>query len=264
MHIVGTGFLAKHLTDTFADRYPDVVALAAGVSSTSSATPPAAFDREANLVYRTLQECREKGRTLLFFSTASFAMYGITHTPVPEDGPLTPQNVYGRHKLALETTVRSAGVPYLILRLAHMVGGDQPPHHLLPTFVRQLLSGTITVHRNAFRDLFDIADLMRAIEEMLAAGVRDVVVNVASGFPVPITRLVDEIEERLGVEAERDYIEGTSARTVVSTERLRALAPGVDLHDLKSKSSRSAYLNRLLDNYVAGYVAAAEASERAA
>ncbi|UWP79211.1 NAD-dependent epimerase/dehydratase family protein [Dactylosporangium fulvum] len=245
MQIIGNGFLARNLGEAFGDRFPDVTALAAGVSSTS-VTDPGQLDREAETLYAALHRCRDERRTLLYFSTASFAMYGTTEAPATEDGPLYPPSVYGRHKLALEACVRAAGIPFLVLRLSHMVGPHQRPHQLLPAIVQQVRSGTVTVHRGAHRDLLDVRDLVHAIDRLLAAEARDVVLNVASGLPWPVEEIIDGVADRLRMTPDRVYRPGPVSRTEVSLERLRALVPDFDAKTLIGP----AYLDMLLDWYL--------------
>jgi nucleoside-diphosphate-sugar epimerase len=243
MQIVGRGFLARNLTEAFGDRYPHVTALAAGVSSTS-VTAAAELDREADLLYETLRACRARRRTLLFFSTASFAMYGSTSTPAAETDPLYPPSVYGRHKLALEACVRSSTVDYLILRLSHLVGPHQRAHQILPGLSRQVRDGVVTLQRGAHRDLLDTEDLMRAIDGLCRRGVRAQVVNVVSGLPQPVESIVEGIERRLGMSARREHVASTATRTLASTRLLYELVP-----DLAHPGP--GYLDRLLDRYVA-------------
>jgi nucleoside-diphosphate-sugar epimerase len=244
VRIVGQGFVARNLAEAFGDRYPRVTALAAGISS-SAVTAAAELDREAELVYQTLAACREQHATLLFFSTASFAMYGSTTDPATEDGPLCPPSVYGRHKLALESCVQSSTVDHLILRLSHLVGPYQRPHQFMPALVGQIRQGTVTVHRGAFRDLLEVRDLVAAVDGLLAAEVRGQVVNVVSGVPQPVDRIVDGIEIRLGTRAERVYVPSPVTRTWVSTRRLVELAPRLDWDRFGP-----GYLDDLLDRHL--------------
>ena len=248
MQIIGNGFIARHLSDTFADRFPETTAFAAGVSATS-VTDPAQFDREADLLYGMLRHCREEGRTALFFSTASYAMYGSAAVPGVENGPLCPPNVYGRHKLALETAVRSAGVDFLILRLSHLVGSHQRSHQLIPALAQQIQSGAVTVLDGAHRDLLDVRDLMDVIARLLADGVRGEAINVASGAPQPIESVVDGIEKRLGTTAERVHLPGAPAITQASIARLQHLVPG-----FRADLTGEQYLDAVLDTYLPYYV----------
>lgn len=260
MQIVGSGFLARHVSDAFGDRFPEVTALAAGVSSTSI-TSAKEFDRDAELLYEVLQRCRRQRRMLLYFSTASFAMYGAPEAPAVESGPLCPPTAYGRHKLALESSIQSAGVDYLILRVSHLVGRYQRPHQLLPGLVSQIQSGTVTVYKGVSRDLLDIRDLMHATDRLLEAEVSNEVLNVVSGVPVPVERIVDGIEERLGTVAQRVHVTGPRAvlSTPVSLGRLEELIP-----EFKGERVGGDYLSRMLDDYLPHYVAGHGAGPRPA
>jgi nucleoside-diphosphate-sugar epimerase len=244
MDVVGDGFLASHLREHFGDRYPRVTAAAAGVTRTTSATP-AEFDREAKLVYGLLRRCRVEKRMLVFFSTASFAMYGTGDEPALETGPLYPPAAYGRHKLALEACVRASGVDHLILRLSHVVGRHRQRHQLLPSLVDQVLGGTVTVYRGARRDLLDAGDFCYVLDRLLGDGHRDLVLNVASGVPQPIEQVVDGVERRLGTRAKRLRMPGHAWHTHPSIDRLCALLP-----EFRRERVGPDYLDRVLDAHL--------------
>jgi len=222
MEIVGRGFLARHL-QPLAHRHPDAVALAAGVSSTY-ATSAAEFAREAALVRAAAERCRATGRRLLFFSTASAALYGPGSGAGREDRPPVPANAYGVHKLALEELVRASGADYLVARLSHLVGPGQPAHHLLPTLMRGIRAGRVRVLKGAERDLIAVADAVRTIDLLLARGTSRETVNVASGTAVPVEAIVGHLESLLGTTAEREYEHGGSGHRVC-IEKLRTLLP---------------------------------------
>jgi nucleoside-diphosphate-sugar epimerase len=244
MQVIGSGFLATNLREQFGDRHPAVTAVAAGVSSTS-VVDPAAFDREAELVYRTVRDCHRQGRLVVFFSTASSAMYGASPLPATEAGPVYPTSVYGRHKLALEAVLRGSAARWLVLRLSHVVGPHQRAHQLIPALVSQVLSGRVAVSRGAYRDLVDVADVTAALEGLLSRGVHDVVVNVASGIPQPIELVVSEVERLLGVVARREVRDGPQGRTVVSLDRLCDLVP-----EWPAPDDPASHLSALLGRYV--------------
>lgn len=229
MRVIGTGFLGGHLTGAFGDRYAGVTAIAAGVSSTA-VTSAADYDREAALVYDTARHCRAHGRLVVFFSTASAAMYGAPGSPGTEDGPVFPPSAYGRHKLSLEAVLAASGVDRLVLRLSHVVGTGQPPHQLLPSLVAQVRSGSVTVHRGATRDLVDVRDFLVALDGLLAADVRNTVVNIASGVPEPAERIIAEVEEQLGVVTRKRWVDGSVGCPAVSVARLAALVPSAVVH----------------------------------
>nr|AEU17887.1 putative 4-ketoreductase [Streptomyces antibioticus] len=223
MEIIGRGFLAGHLR-TLAAEHPDAVALAAGVSW-ASGTSAADFQREVDLLHRVMDDCRASGRTLIFFSTASAGVYGPDR-PGREDEPVEPRSSYGAHKLGMEQAVRESGVDHLVLRLGHLIGPGQPAHQMLPTLLRALRGGQVTVQRAATRDVIDVAHVVDVIDLLLRRGVRGETVNVATGSSVPAERIVDHLELRLAVSATRQYQDAGTAHRV-SVDKLHRLLPEV-------------------------------------
>ncbi|HXL91030.1 MAG TPA: NAD-dependent epimerase/dehydratase family protein [Streptosporangiaceae bacterium] len=247
MEIVGNGFLARHLRP-LADRHPGSLALAAGISTTA-ARAPEELARERRLVTETAARCGSDGLLLVFFSTASSAMYGGMGSPASEDTPAEPISPYGRHKLALERLVAESGTDFLVLRLSHLMGPDQPPHHLLPALLDQARRGEFRVHSGATRDILDVADAVAALDGLLLGAVRGQVVNVASGRQTPIEIVIDHIERRLGLQVRRSYVQVEPAQATaaeVSVERLRAVMPG-----LVARVSRPGYVEAVIDRCLA-------------
>lgn len=243
MDVIGRGVLATHLS-AITDRHPGVVALAAGVSSTT-ATSPADFDREAELVRSTLAQCRATRRVAVLFSTASEALYA-PGTDGTEHQPLAPMSPYGRHKLAMEHLARTSGARWLVLRLGHLVGEGQRPHQLLPALVRKVLDGHVQVYRGARRDLIDTVDVVAVLDGLLTAGVSGEVVNVVSGRPVPVEGIVDRIEELFDTRAVREHLSvghGVPGPAVSLTKLRSLIGAGLTTFD-------AGYPWRLLDRYV--------------
>jgi nucleoside-diphosphate-sugar epimerase len=88
--------------------------------------------------------------------------------------------------------------------------------------------------------------VVAVVDALLAAGLRDRVVNVGSGTPWPVEEILDGIERRLGRSAARAVVEVPGSRTELSITRLRALVPeGIDF------GFGPGYLSVLLDRYVA-------------
>jgi NDP-hexose 4-ketoreductase len=241
MHIVGHGFLAGQLA-RIADRHPDVLALAAGVSA-ATGTSPAQFARERALLDEAI--CRSTGERLLFFSTASTGMYGAPECQGREDEPVAPRTAYGCHKRDLELILAGSGVGHLCVRLAHVVGPDQPPHQLLPSLASQILAGQVRIHRGARRDIIDVADVVTVLDHLLALGTRDTVVNVATGYAVPVEAIVAHVQARLGVTAHRVEVDAPAVNHLVSIDTLRRLVPTVATLGFGER-----YYQRVLDRYV--------------
>ncbi|MER8159926.1 NAD-dependent epimerase/dehydratase family protein [Streptomyces sp. NPDC094472] len=244
MDIIGSGFLARNLAPIAAS-HPGVVVAAFGVSF-AAGIPEADFAREAARLYELVRRCERRREKLVFFSTASSAMYAVPGEAGREDGPVFPSTAYGRHNLALEAVLAASSIDHLVLRLTHVVGPAQPAHLLVPAMVRQVRSGTVRLYRGARRDLIDVADLVTAMDRLLTAGVGRTVVNVASGTAVPIELLVDHIEAQLGVRAVRSYVSDAVSQPV-STAKLHALVPEM------AWTGDENYYRRVLDTYLWEY-----------
>jgi nucleoside-diphosphate-sugar epimerase len=225
MDIIGHGFLAQHLA-SMAGSHDRVVVLAAGVSA-AAATTPEQFGRETDLVASVLDRCLASGERLLFFSTASTGIYGAAQRG-SEDEDSVPCTPYGQHKLRLERLIQASGADYLIVRLAHVAGPSQPGHQLLPSLLDQVNAGEVTLHEGARRDIIDVADVVTIIDHLLGAGVSRDVVNIATGWPVPVGDLVSWIERETGRRAHRTVLRRPPVNHHISTAKLRRLVPEVE------------------------------------
>ncbi len=239
MDIIGKGLIARNLSP-LSDLHPGVTVLAAGVPRHH--LPESEHTREERLVRDTLGRCRTEGRLLVFFSTTS--MYGGPGDRGLEDEPVTSSTAYGQHKLDLETVIQDSGADHLILRLTQVVGPDEPDFRLLPAMIRQLRTGSIQIYQGARRDLLHVADFVAVLDRLLDTKVRNQVVNVASGDCVPIARIVDHLEERLGVTAERQVVDDGVAYCS-SVAKLHALAPAV-----AELGFAPGYHRRVIDRYL--------------
>lgn len=246
MKIIGRGFLAQNLRAAGL-RHPDTVMLATGVATTT-VTAPEAYERDAEVLYDTLRRCHRSGDRLIYLSTASVAMYGGLDRPSDEDGPLFPPLPYGRHKLAMEAVVARSGVEYLILRMTNLVGRAQRSHQLLPALITQVRSGRVVVHDRACRDLLDVTHAIEIMDVLLRSGLSGEVVNIGSGWPVPVEQIVTRIERRLGCTAVRELrhhaIDAESRP--VSIAKLRRFMPDVD----ERFGLGSHYFEGVVDRYV--------------
>lgn len=224
MQILGDGFIAKHL-EPLDGLHPDVVALASGVSHPHNTE--AAYRREFDLVSRTLERCKNDGKTLIFFSSA--AIYGGPGCRGREDDPAHPPTRYGAHKLALEGLIRESGVRYLCLRLGYVLGRHAPEHRLIPSLIDQIRHGEVTVYRNTRRDLIHAEDMVEILDALLRSTATNEVVNVASGRCVLIDDIIDHLEDRLGLRAQRVFKEDRTTHCL-SLEKVRSFLPdGINL-----------------------------------
>ncbi|GHI86846.1 NAD-dependent epimerase/dehydratase family protein [Streptomyces xanthophaeus] len=240
--IIGGGFLAGYLRHHLAPEMPATV-LAAGVSNTSE-TSPERFRREAVLVSETARRCREHGRLMVFLSSAATGLYG-REGEGREDQQVEPVSPYGKHKLAMERLVADSGAQWLTLRLSHVVGPRQNPAQLLPSLVRQVRSGTVTVYRGARRDLMDVRHFATVLDRLLALGVCGRTVNVASGVAFPVDQIVAALEAAVGRSAERAFLDVPVETLSISNQRMRTLVP-----EATGFGFGPGYLDGLVSRYV--------------
>ncbi|MDH6213161.1 NAD-dependent epimerase/dehydratase family protein [Streptomyces pseudovenezuelae] len=242
MDIIGKGFIARHLWP-LREAHPGVTVLAAGVPRQQ--LPDSEHEREAELVRDTVARCRNRGELLVFFSTAS--MYGGPGCRGREDDPVVPTTRYGRHKFALERVVRESGVDHLVLRLAYVLGPHGPDFRLVPALVSQVRAGRVRVHPGARRDLLHVADFVTLVDALLASGVRDETVNVASGDCVDVLDVVAHLKRRLALDAEEVVAGGgeSAFSHCPSVARLRALLP-----ESAGSVFGPGYHRRALDRYL--------------
>jgi NDP-hexose 4-ketoreductase len=219
VEIIGNGFLARHLRP-LGDVHPDVTVLAAGVPRQE--LPDSASRREEALVRDTIGHCRRHGRLLVFFSTVS--MYGGPGCRGREDDRVVPSTRYGHHKRSLELLIHDSGVDHLALRLGYVLGPHGPDFRLVPALIRQILAGRIRVYPGARRDILYVTEFVTIIDRLLSAKTANQVVNLASGDCAEVDQMIEHLEKRLGVTAEREFA-GPSPNHCPSVRKLRALVP---------------------------------------
>jgi nucleoside-diphosphate-sugar epimerase len=96
---------------------------------------------------------------------------------------------------------------------------------LVPALVRQVANGRVTLLTHATRDLLDVDDMVRIVLEMLQYGVRDRLLNVASGVSTAVADLVVEISALLNVRPSIEYID-RGDRQAFSIDSARTAFPG--------------------------------------
>jgi nucleoside-diphosphate-sugar epimerase len=168
----------------------------------------------------------------LFVYTGSSSSYGDVPVPFEEDGPTRPYTPYAISKHVGESYVRSAGLPYAILRLFNVYGPGDPPgryRNAVPNMMQALdrVDGGIRIFgRAATRDFTYVDDVVRVLlDAPRAAGE---VVNVGTGLETPIVELARQILLLFGLPESRMSFEEPRAwdrvvRRCASVERLRAL-----------------------------------------
>jgi nucleoside-diphosphate-sugar epimerase len=131
--IIGTGMIAKKMNIPF-----DVIIFASGVSN-SQCISNTEFKREIEL-FKSI----EKNKKIIYFSTVT--IYQKQRTP------------YISHKILMEALVKNLCENYLILRLPNLIGSSQSNNQLIPSLVKQITNGEVTIQKNAKRCILDVEE----------------------------------------------------------------------------------------------------------
>jgi len=195
--------------------------------------------------YNVLEVARASNVSKVIF-TSSAAVYGVPEvTPIPEDHPLNPRNLYGATKHSGEVLMRlynrTYGLNTLILRFGNVYGVGVYTYWetVIPRFVKQALTDnplTIFGDGEQSRDFIHVRDIVKAIKLALRAEADlayGEVFNVGIGRPTKINdlaKLVSSIvKEETGKEVRtvhlpprkgEPYIPNFSLQTTKITEKL--------------------------------------------
>ncbi len=182
-----------------------------------------------------------------FVFSSSAAVYASSGTPLSEESPIDPANVYGFTKLAIEQALewyrRIHGLHFASLRYFNACGAmpgrgeaHQPESHLIPLVLKVALGQEKTANifgtdyptpdGTCIRDFIHIEDLVSAhLLALGALGERDrLVYNLGNGNGYSVRQVIETARRVTGSwipvhEAPRRP--GDSARLVASSEKIR-------------------------------------------
>jgi UDP-glucose 4-epimerase len=188
-------------------------------------------------------------KQLVFSSTA--AVYGEPeNSPITEDTPQNPTNVYGRTKLVMENVMadysRSYGLKYIALRYFNACGADDagdigedhcPETHLIPLVLKACMGKTSglkifgddypTKDGTCVRDYIHVNDLAQAhllALKALAGGHESAVYNLGNGNGFSVKEIIEAAEAVTGLTAPKEVAPrraGDPAALVASSDKIR-------------------------------------------
>ncbi len=183
--IVGNGMIAKAF-DSYRDN-DDVCLFASGVSN-SRETEAAEFEREYNLLKKTIEENRQK--TLIYFSTFSVNDKSLSSTP------------YIIHKKNIEQYIQSLDIEYYIFRVTQVVG-HATNETLVKNFFNKILhEEKITLFNKSTRNLIDVDDICKIVNFLVSRNLyKNNISTVASPFQITPLELIMYLEDIVGKKA---------------------------------------------------------------
>lgn len=140
-------------------------------------------------------------RVLLASSSKIYAPVESVQPLVSEDAPLAPTGGYGKTKVAAENAVRamvrSGAIDAVIARAFNHTGPRQLPPLMVPEWAEQLTTSdsepVAILCRDAYLDLSDVRDVVRAYRLLMERGACGEAYNVGSGRSVRSGDVLDEM-----------------------------------------------------------------------
>lgn len=127
-------------------------------------------------------------RVIVVSSSQVYAPVTAAAPRVSEDAPLAPRRGYGQTKLAAERAAAAAsqaGLPVIVARAFQHAGPGQEPPLMLAQWAAQLTAegaGPVEIYtRDAWIDLSDVRDVVRAYRLLAERGQPGVTYNVGAG-----------------------------------------------------------------------------------
>ncbi|MDW5290750.1 NAD-dependent epimerase/dehydratase family protein [Formosa sp. PL04] len=226
--VIGSGLIGKVFSDYKLDS--KTLIFASGVSN-STTNDVKAFDREKQLLLKTIEQHPDK--TFIYFSTCSVYDLSII------------DNAYVKHKLAMETLVKSKCKDFIIFRVSNVVGHTSNPNTLINFFVYAIKAGhNIKVWEFAQRNIIDVDDVKFIVDSKINSGFKNCIVNVAVRQSEDVTDILEQVEQFLG---------RTSVKVIVPKGcklDINITAIKHELTEIESKKGEGLqYIYRILETY---------------
>jgi GDP-4-dehydro-6-deoxy-D-mannose reductase len=192
------------LADSIGDIRPRALVHLAALSWVAESWREPARVWEVNVVgtVHVLEAVRRERPEARVLVVSTGEVYGrAEQIPTPEDAPLAPVSPYAASKAAAELAcaqAREAGLDVVVARAFGHEGPGRDERFAVGSWTRQLAElelaggGALRVgNLDVERDITDVRDVCRAYRLLLEPSVPADVYNVATGKPVPMSRVVD-------------------------------------------------------------------------
>lgn len=146
----------------------------------------------------------------VFYYASSGKVYGRTNEmPITENAIERPTTILGKGKYITERIIEFysdvKSNKYTIMRIFNVYGGEQKKNFIVPTLLKQLSEGNQLELGNIYdkRDYLYIEDLISAIEALISNRHKlshFEIVNIGSGIPVSVEKIVEELKRILNRE----------------------------------------------------------------
>ncbi len=144
---------------------PDRILHLAAIARFSEADADPLLAHETNVLgtKNVAQVAKDYNIPLVYASTGSVYMPIYQDPPITEDFKVCGNSVYGCTKAIGELYIKSAGVPWIILRYAHLYGKEKRNHGLIGGFLQRIERGLVPTlyggkQSNDFTYINDVAE----------------------------------------------------------------------------------------------------------
>lgn len=152
---------------------------------------------------RNLLDICKSVRPDIFIFASSAAVYGISDSPVKENDPLDPMDIYGFTKLVGEDLCRlfhyETNIATIMCRIFNVYGPGETNPHVIPEIIEQFINdnksleiGNITPKRD-FIHVFDLVNAIVSLMTSFKSGVD--VFNLGSGIEYSVGEIIDFCKE---------------------------------------------------------------------
>ncbi len=225
--VIGAGMIAQRFNSYSSNE--NLLIFASGVSDSKS-TDSRAYERETNLLERTISEYPDK--LLVYFSTCSI------YDPAEND------SAYVTHKRKMEDLIQMNATAYNVFRVSNVVGKSANPNTVFNFFINHIRNKIpFSVWANATRNLIDIDDLYCIVHYILENGfLKNKVINIANPQSYYVPEIVTAIENHYGIKGDYMMVMKGSNFEIDNSGIQPALSEVNVTFDEK-------YLKKLLDKY---------------
>jgi UDP-glucose 4-epimerase len=237
----------KLLESLAGEKYDAVMHFAAFIEAGESMQDPGKYFRNNVALSVNLIEACARAGVMRFVLSSTAAVYASSNSPLSEESPLGPANVYGQTKLMIEQILdwyrKIYGIQYAALRYFNAAGAlpdcgenHQPESHLIPLVLQVPLGlrkdvkifGTDypTPDGTCIRDYIHIEDLISAhLLALQALGEQDrLIYNLGSGTGYSVREVIETAREITGHDipaVESPRRPGDAPRLVASSEKIK-------------------------------------------
>ncbi|MBP8990886.1 MAG: NAD(P)-dependent oxidoreductase [Spirochaetes bacterium] len=190
--IIGNGFLANHFS--FYKNSNDVLIFASGVSN-SNENQPANFERERNLLLKTIEKNIKK--LIVYFSSCDVIYANILDKP------------YFFHKIEMEQLIINYSKEYLIFRIPQIIGYSRNKNTLINIIIDSIINNKkIEVWSRSYKNLIEINDIFFIANDLISNYLcKNKIINVINKYYYSINEIINVMEKIINKNAIKDLVE---------------------------------------------------------